>query len=59
MTLSYGQQDHHARLLIERMQQNGATERDIHRAVRQAALESSERGRPERRPRRFRLFRRR
>jgi hypothetical protein len=45
----------HLRALVERMVRNGASEREIQRAVREATGET----RPERRPIRFRLRRRR
>jgi hypothetical protein len=47
---------HHLQVMIEHMQRAGYPERSIHEAVRQARKE--DRGAPERRPARGRLFRR-
>jgi hypothetical protein len=47
---------HHLQILIERMQREGYPERSIHEAVRLARGE--QRRGPERRPSRFRVFRR-
>jgi hypothetical protein len=47
--------DMHLRTLVERMVREGASEREIHQAVREASGET----RPERRPSRLRLRRRR
>jgi hypothetical protein len=47
----------HLQIMIERMQRDGVPERAIHDAVRQARR--PDRGEPDRRPFRFRLFRRR
>jgi hypothetical protein len=46
----------HLQIMIERMQREGHPERAIHDAVRQARRD--DRSLPERRPSRFRLFRR-
>ncbi len=60
MEHEFDRDDHHLRVLIERMQQEGHSERDIAAAVRAAArrIEREER-RPTRRPSRLGLFGRR
>jgi len=60
MEHEFDRDDHHLRVLIERMQQEGRSERDIAAAVGAAArqIEREER-RPTRRPSRLGLFGRR